>query len=195
MSRSSFAFAVTYFALIGAGFMFVQIPLMQRFSVYLGHPTYSVAVILFAMILAAGAGSWLSDRIPVNANPRWLVWGPLFIAGNLCFWTAAIQPLIDGTIHFGLGGRIAIVVGVVGLAAFPLGTCFPVGLRLVGAICDEAMPWMWGINGAVGVLASVTAVAISMWSGISTSLVVAAAGYALLCIPAIAIGRAARTGA
>jgi len=53
------------------------------------------------------------------------------------------------------------------------------------------MPWMWGVNGATGVLASVTAVAISMWSGISTSLFVAVLAYASLCVPALALRRMA----
>ena len=60
--------SLTYFASIGMGFMFVQIPLMQRFSVYLGHPTYAIAIILFSMILFAGIGSSSSDRFPVDAH-------------------------------------------------------------------------------------------------------------------------------
>jgi len=189
MRAPSFVLAVAYFALIGAGFMFVQIPLMQRFSVYLGHPTYSVAVILAAMILAAGAGSWLSDRIALGA--RFLAALPLAIAASLLAWTAALQPLIDATVHLGLAARIALVAAVVSAASLPLGACFPLGLRLVDAISDDAMPWMWGVNGALGVLASVTAVAISMWSGISTSLYVAALAYAALAVPAWALRREA----
>ena len=64
-----FAQAVLYFALIGAGFMLVQIPYMQRFSVYLGHPTYAVVVILFSMILFAGAGSMLTELLPLTHDP------------------------------------------------------------------------------------------------------------------------------
>ena len=75
------------------------------------------------------------------------------------------------------------------MAAFPLGLCFPVGLRLVGALSEDAMPWMWGVNGAAGVLATVTAVAVSMWSGISTSLYVATLAYALLTLPALVLWR------
>jgi hypothetical protein len=76
---------------------------------------------------------------------------------------------------------------VVSLAALPLGLCFPIGLRVVRRISDDATPWMWGVNGAAGVLASVSAVAISMWTGISTSLYLAAGAYALLVVPALAL--------
>ena len=184
MGGGSFACALLYFGLIGVGFMLVQIPLMQRFSVYLGHPTWSLAVILFSMILATGVGSFLSDRIDVESRPRWLRWGPVLIAANLLFWTGVLQFLIDTTIQFSLPARIAITTAVVAIAALPLGACFPIGLRVVRRISDDATPWMWGINGAAGVLASVSAVAISIWSGISTSLYLAAAAYALLALPA-----------
>jgi len=189
MDRGSFALAVLYMALVGFGFMLVQIPLMQRFSVYLGHPTYSLAITLFAMILATGAGSLLSDRIPVESRPlwRWLI--PLGVSANLVLCTASIQPLIEHAIELGLLARCAVTAILVGVASFPLGLCFPIGLRLVRRISDDAMPWMWGVNGAAGVLASVSALWLSIWSGISTSLVVAACAYALLLVPAVRLGR------
>jgi hypothetical protein len=95
--------------------------------------------------------------------------------------------LIDATIQLGLVQRILVVVTVASLAALPLGLCFPIGLRVVRRISDDATPWMWGVNGAAGVLASVSAVAVSMWSGISTSLYLAAAAYGLLAVPALAL--------
>ena len=66
MDGRSFGHGLAYFSAIGAGFMLIQIPLMQRFSVYLGHPTYAVAVILFSMILATGVGSYLSGSDPAR---------------------------------------------------------------------------------------------------------------------------------
>ncbi len=184
MTLSDFSLAVTYFALIGAGFMFVQIPMMQRFSVYLGHPSYSLGVILFSMILATGAGSWFSDRLDIESRSIWTRAIPVAIALNLLVWTLAIQPVIESTVQLDLLGRVAVTATIVGLAAFPLGLCFPVGLRLVGRISTQATPWMWGVNGAAGVLASVTAVGISIWVGISTSLYLATAAYALVAVPA-----------
>lgn len=190
MSGRSFALSCLYFVSIGAGFMFVQIPLMQRFSVYLGHPTYAVAVILPSMILATGLGSYWSDRLDLEGRPRWLSLLPLGIAANLLLWTLALQPLIDGTLQGGLGVRILVVSAVVSCAALPLGVCFPLGLRLVRRISEDALPWMWGVNGAASVLASVAAVVISMWAGISVTLGAATACYALLALPVVALWRA-----
>jgi hypothetical protein len=158
--------------------MFVQIPLIQRFSIYLGHPTYTVAIILFSMILATGIGSYLSDLIDVEGRVAWLVAIPL-----------SIQPIIDSTIQRGLLERSGIVIALVSLVALPLGTCFPLGLRLVRRVSEDALPWMWGVNGACGVLASVSAVAVSMWSGINTSLLLATLLYTALVLPALALWR------
>jgi len=189
MKASSFAMAVLYFSLIGLGFMFVQIPLMQRFSVYLGHPVYSLAVTLFSMILATGIGSSLSDRLDVERRPKWLYVIPVVIACNLLVWTLSIQAIINWTLEMGLTGRILVTVAIVSISALPLGLCFPIGLRLVRRISEDAMPWMWGVNGAFGVLASVSAVAVSIWSGISSSLYMAAAAYALILFPAVLLWR------
>jgi len=187
LERRTFLHALLYFALIGTGFMLVQIPLIQRFSVYLGHPTYAVAVILFSMILATGAGSFASDRIPVEGAGRWTVIGPVGIAVILLLAVFSIQPLIDSTLRYSLAARCAVVIGMVGIAAFPLGFCFPLGLRLVRRLSEDATPWMWGINGAFGVLSSVSAIWISMWIGIDTSLRIAVLSYLLLAVPATAL--------
>lgn len=182
--NSVFLSGLLYFACIGTGFMMVQIPLMQRFSVYLGHPVYAVAVLLFSMILAAGAGSFLSDRIEVSRNARWTILVPSSIVSLLLLIYMVSGPLITLTISQGLLVRCLIVIALVSLAAIPMGMCFPLGLRLFRQYSRQCLPWMWGINGATGVLASVFAVAISMWSGINTSLLLAIACYALLAVPA-----------
>jgi fumarate reductase subunit D len=175
-----FAQALAYFGLIGAGFMLVQIPFLQRFSVYLGHPTWTLAVILFGMICFTGVGSALSDRIALEA--RWLPGLPLAVAILLVGEILLIQPLIQATAAWSLAGRTALVLALLAPVSVLLGTAFPLGARLVGAASDQATAWLWGVNGACGVLASVSAVAISMWFGIHRNLWLAAIAYALVAL-------------
>jgi hypothetical protein len=182
MPMGLFAGALTYFALIGLGFMFVQIPFLQRFSVYLGHPTYTFSIILFLMILSAGLGSIRSERVDVERSPR-LVLIPLGIAALVLLETALLQPVMDATIGWGLPGRTLTVSLFVAPLAFLLGYCFPVGLRLTGRHSDRVTAWMWGVNGACGVMASILAVMVSMWLGIHTNLLIAAVLYGLLALP------------
>jgi hypothetical protein len=136
------------------------------------------------MIIAAGVGSFLSDRIQISRLSQWTLWLPATIVSLLLVIYVISGPIIDSTISQSLLARCLIVVVIVGVAAVPMGMCFPLGLRLFRQYSEASLPWMWGVNGATGVLASVFAVAISMWSGINTSLLIAVLCYGLLAIPA-----------
>ena len=190
MESASFATSAAYFGMIGVGYMLIQIPILQRFSVYLGHPTYTFAIILFSMICFTGIGSFVSDRFPVERN-RWVLKLPLAIGAAVLLLIYAIQPTMDATIQFGLPVRSFVVIACTAPISVLLGFCFPVGMVLVGRLSPEATAWMWGVNGAAGVLASIMAVGISMWLGIHVNLLVAGFLYMLLPLPAHMLERKA----
>jgi hypothetical protein len=176
-----FRSALAYFTLIGLGFMLIQIPMLQRFSIYLGHPTYTFSIVLFLMILSAGLGSLMSDRIRLERGAP--VRLPILIGAAVIVEALLMQPAIDTTLGWPLAGRTAVVAAFIAPLAFALGLCFPIGMRLVGHHSDRLTAWMWGVNGASGVIASILAVMGSMWLGINSSLLVAAILYALLALP------------
>jgi hypothetical protein len=184
-----FGAAVLYFALIGTGFMMVQIPYIQRFSVYLGHPTYAVVVILFSMILFAGVGSMLSDLLPLR--PISVFGVPALIAAALGISLMAIRSVTHSTVIYSLPVRSLIVLAFAAPVSLLLGCCFPLGMRLLGRISDTATSWMWGVNGACSVLASAAAVGLSMWVSIDASLAVGALCYLVLTLPALRLLRGA----
>lgn len=180
--KGVFSNALAYFAIIGLAFMLIQIPFLQRFSVYLGHPTYTFSVILFLMILSAGLGSFASDRVDVDRSRR-LVLLPIGVFVAVVIEALVLQPIVESTVGWGLPGRTLVVAVFVAPLAFALGFCFPIGLRLVGGRAPELTAWMWGVNGACGVMASIVAVMVSMWLGIQVNLFIAASLYLLLAIP------------
>lgn len=182
MGMRAFSWGLTYFALIGAGFMFIQIPFLQRFSVYLGHPTYTFSVILFLMILSAGGGSLVSERLGIDHSLR-LQTLTFSIAAMILLEAALLQLVMDATIGWGLQGRTVVVALFVVPLACALGCCFPLGMRLVGRHSPRVAAWLWGVNGACGVLASIVAVIVSVWLGIQANLWIAAGVYALLALP------------
>ncbi len=186
-----FWMGILYFALIGMGFMFIQIGLMQRFSVLLGHPVHAVVVILFTMIAAAGLGSLLSERVTTKSRRGFLLALPLAASLTLIGTLIIIQPVISATMAASLLVRSLVVVGLVAPLSLLLGMFFPIGMRLVGKLSEEATPWMWAVNGGCGVLAGVIAVAVSMWLGIDWNLGIAAAAYALIALPALILLRSA----
>jgi hypothetical protein len=182
-----FSAAVSYFALIGFGFMLVQIPFMQRFSVYLGHPTYAVVVVLFSMILFTGGGSMLSERLPLR--PAALLAVPCLIAALLVIAMVTVSQALEATIALPLAARCLVVLTFAAPVSLLLGCCFPLGMRLLGRVSDATTSWMWGVNGACGVLASAAGVCLSMWAGIDASLGIAALCYLALSVPALALFR------
>ena len=126
---------------------------------------YTFSIVLFTMILAAGVGSVWSDRIDAR-NGRAIRGLPFAIAA-LILLDAFLMPLVmDATLAFGLTGRTIVAVLFIVPVACAVGCCFPIGMRLVRGHSESVTAWMWGVNGAAGVLALIVAVMISMWLGI-----------------------------
>ena len=157
-----------YFATIGMGFMLVEISQMQRLVIFLGHPTYSLAVVLFTLLLSSGLGSFTTGQIAPGNLARA---GALRLGGLLamlaCF--GALTPLIitmfesANTIQ-----RIAVAIAIIFPLGFFMGMAFPLGMKMAGQRAVELGPWLWGVNGAMSVCASVLAVAIALTASIST---------------------------
>jgi len=168
-----------YFSLIGMGFMLAEISLLQYFSVYLGHPIYSLGVCLFSLILASGLGSLTSDRLRLSTRGKLLAWG-MIVATYLVIMERVLPTVFQSTTDHERLVRIGISLAAIMPLGFLLGFAFPTGMRLVEAVDREPTPWFWGINGATGVLASVLGVMLSMSLGINTTMLIAAACYLLL---------------
>ena len=170
-----------YFSLIGMGFMLSEIALLQYFSVYLGHPIYSLGVCLFSLILASGLGSLTSDWLKLGTRRRLLAWGCSVVV-YLVVMERVLPSIFQATTDRERLVRIGISLAAIMPLGFLLGFAFPTGMRLVSAIDTQPTPWFWGINGATGVLASVLGVMLSMSFGINVTILISAACY-LLVIP------------
>jgi hypothetical protein len=170
-----------YFLLIGVAFMFVEISLIQRMSLFLGHPIYSLAIVLFSVVLATGLGSLFSHRaVPLSVSS--LVGWPLVLAvylGLLPLWWG---KLLDETETGSLIERASVCLVMVVPAGVLMGFMFPTGMRLCTRIDSRITPWVWAVNGAAGVLASGAVVLVSINTSLNDSLRVGAVAYALLAV-------------
>jgi spermidine synthase len=176
-----------YFMLIGLGFMAVEIGLLQRLSVFLGHPIYSLSVVLFSLILTTGLGSLLSDRLPLNTPGKLALWSGLAGAYiiSLPLW---LPPILLGYDSAGLLARCSLCVAVITPAGLLMGFGFPTGMRLASAVDPTPTPWFWGINGAAGVLAAGATVGLSIAFGISWAMALGGLCYLMLYPAARLIG-------
>jgi hypothetical protein len=182
MALGRFAWTMTYFGIIGGGYMLIQIALLQRFSTYIGHPTYTLAIVLCSMLLFTGVGSLAAERLVGRRSGGSLAWLPLLIAMALIVTAMALPRIAAITVADGLLMRSLWVLLFTGSLSVLLGMCFPIGVRLVGDR-PEVVAWAWGVNGALGVLASIVAVGLSIWVSIDTNFWVAAVLYAALVLP------------
>ncbi|MGH9816167.1 MAG: hypothetical protein ACRD6I_08830, partial [Candidatus Acidiferrales bacterium] len=174
--------AVLYFISIGLGFLLVEIAMMQQLSILLGHPIYSMAVVLAGVILAAGVGSLASGRLRFLTSMASR--GPAFAAALVVVaYSAAVVPAIHASVAGVLWQRIAVSLALVVPCGFVMGFCFPVGLRWMVQLNRHAhLPWMWALNGAASVLASFVAILISMETSITTSALTGGACYLLAAV-------------
>lgn len=178
-----------YFALLGLGFLFVEIPLLQRFILYLGQPAYAFAAVTSTLLVAAGAGSgYLSSRLSLRlALP--------LITLLIIIYPFLLPPMFDVTLKFPFAGRVAITA----VALFPLGILlgipFPGGLRLVAQESSGLIPWIWAVNGCASVISAVLAAMIALTWGFSVVLWSASLAYALAGLVIISAIRGRGSGA
>lgn len=175
-----------YFLFIGIGFMTVEIGLLQRTSVFLGHPIYSLSVLLFTLILATGIGSLLSDRLKLDTRSSFALWATLTAGyiSALPLWFSHVFPSFESATLLVRAGLCIVTIAPAGIL---MGFAFPTGMRLISSVDRKPTPWFWGINGAAGVLASTFAVACSIAFGISVTLLVGGVFYLLLIPTALSL--------
>ncbi|HEV3512569.1 MAG TPA: class I SAM-dependent methyltransferase [Candidatus Sulfotelmatobacter sp.] len=177
-----------YFVAVGLGYILVEIAFIQRFVLFLGHPTYALTVVIFLLLLSSGAGSLVSRRWLARAEMGWiplalvivvLLAEVLFLPGRLAAWVGLGFPyrlLVSGALLVPLG--------------FVMGMPFPTGLRALASAptaelpresssADNAIEWAWAMNAAASVLGSVLAMVIAIQFGLTVTLACGAAAYLL----------------
>lgn len=144
-----------YFAAIGAGFMLLENTLLQRFVLYLGHPSYAATVILASLLFGMGLGSTFAARIGVARLQRL----GLAIVALLSIILLSLPPLMTTTLGLDLAARVAVTFVILAPVGGALGLFLPLGMVRFG---DVDKPWFWAINGAFGVVAGVLSLALAM---------------------------------
>jgi hypothetical protein len=168
-----------YFAALGAGFMLLEVALLQRFVLLLGHPVYSLTVTLFSLLLGTGFGSLVSRRVTFDSvRTAGLLAIATVIVGAVAA-AFALPSVIDFAIAWPLSVRLGLAALLMTPAGILLGVPLPAGMRLLASRRPALIPWGWGMNGAFSVVGATLAVFIAMNWGFSATLLSGAAVYAL----------------
>jgi spermidine synthase len=195
-SRPSRWFAwLAYFGALGAGFMLIEVAVLQRFVLLLGHPVYSLTVTLFSLLLGTGLGARWSRGFPDRSLRRTGTIALVLVAALCSVIIGVVTPLVAWAIPFARGARIAIAVAVLVPLGIALGVPMPTGLRILSAKAPQMIPWAWGINGALSVVGATLAIFIAMNWGFNTALLAASGAYLVgLCGFRLATGSPAGAG-
>lgn len=172
-----------YFAMLGLGFIMVEVPLLQRFVLYLGHPVYAITTILFSILLFSGLGSFLTRRVTAAGARGWVLRSIPALLALLLVYNVSLERIFHLTQEQSQAGKIAVSVLLLLPLGLLMGMPFPSMLKRVSEWSATAVPWCWGVNGATSVLGSVSVVIVALSSGFSMSLWLGMAAYAgaILC--------------
>ncbi len=160
-----------YFLFLGVGYILVQVALIQKFVLFLGHPTYALTVIIFSMLVFSSLGSrWSETERP---------WIPLAVAALVGVLALSVAALTDAGITWPLWLKALTASAAIAPAAILMGMPFPQGLRWLEARQAPAVRWAWSINAASSVLGSAAAIFLAIYLGLRGTLLMGGLCYLL----------------
>ena len=165
----------TWFAALGVGFMFLEIALMQKLTLFLGHPAYALSVVLTGVLAFSGVGSLLSGRMQPRArNLTLVVCGIAIIGLAYSLW---LGTWLDSLLGLSFSMRVGAALLLLAPISLLLGMPFPLGIRALEGAAPTLVPWGWAVNGFLSVLSSMLATLTAMQTGFATLMLAAAFIY------------------
>jgi predicted membrane-bound spermidine synthase len=174
-----------YFLSIGAGYILIEMALIQKFVLFLGHPTYALTVVIFSMLVSSGLGSYFSRRILGDSGLR-LLRALALIAVLVALLAAIVTPLLAAGVGLPLALKFAITVALISPAGFVMGMPFPTALKRLEEWHKPSVRWAWSLNAAASVLGSVGSLVCAIYLGLVQTLL--AGGLLYLAALAVAVG-------
>src|SRR5438552_2189575 len=170
-----YAASIVYFACLGMGFIAVELTLLQNLTLLVGHPIFTLSILLFTILAAGGFGSALSGRVPARG-------ACLAVAALGAIAAFDLPKLIPLLLPFQLNVRAAIAVALIAPFGMMMGMPFPQGLRQTGKGSLPAAPFYWGLNGIMSVIGSVGTVVLALIFGFHVVMLAASACYLFAAI-------------
>jgi hypothetical protein len=173
--KSVLAFLL-YFLAIGAGYILIEVALIQKFVLFLGHPTYALTVVIFSLLVSSGIGSYASGRVIGVSAARWraVLGGVAILIVLLAFDVTVLLPkAITLPIAWKVVGSVALIFP----AGFLMGMPFPTGLARLEKWQSASVRWAWSLNAAASVLGSVAALVLAIYWGLVQTLLIGGVLY------------------
>lgn len=173
--------ALLFFLFIGAGYILIQVSLIQKFVLFLGHPTYALTVIIFSMLLSSGVGSYVSKTLLHGSRSRLrITLGAIAVGVGIL--SLLLTPVAEGGVMLPLPLKILTSIALISPVGFLMGMPFPTGLTLLERAMPSSVRWAWAVNAAASVLGSAAAMFLAIYMGLSATLLIGAALYILALV-------------
>ena len=167
-----------YFVCIGTGYILIQVALIQKFVLFLGHPTYALTVIIFSMLISSGLGSYCSRRLTGESSNTGRLSAVLI---GVAVTVTALAYLAAPVSEFGVGWplplKALVTVCLIAPAGFLMGIPFPTGLTRLEQNFPQAVRWAWALNAAASVLGSAAAICLAIYIGLRATVLMGAFLY------------------
>jgi hypothetical protein len=165
-----------YFLSLGFAYMFIEMVLIQKFILFLGHPVYSVSIVLFTILSSSGVGSLFSQRLKIREGRALALVIPI-LSGAVALYLIALPNLFKLLLGQKLFIRILTSPILIGPLGFIMGMPFPLGIRRVNKLNPDLIPWVCSINGCSSVLGSILPVTIALSLGFPSVLALGGVVY------------------
>lgn len=154
---------LAFFASLGLAYLLVEITTIQRLVLYLGHPTYSLTVVLASFLVFSGLGAATAGR--ARSPRRAGVAASLAVVALLALHGLLLPGLLEDTLAQGEAARVTIAIAAIAPLAFVMGMPFPCGLAMLRGEAPGLVAWAFGVNGAASVVASILSIVVGMEVG------------------------------
>jgi SAM-dependent methyltransferase len=174
-SAGPYTGSVFYFAALGFGFIAIELALLQNLILLVGHPIYTLSVLLFTLLAMGGIGSSISKRVPI-----WIACIAVAVIGGI--EALALPKLVPALLWLPLWGRIACAVVLIAPLGLVMGMPFPSGLRQTGSGALPEPPFYWGLNGIMSVIGSIVTVFVALMAGFQAAMLMGSVCYVLAAL-------------
>jgi hypothetical protein len=170
-----YAASVIYFAALGFGFIAVELALLQNLILLVGHPIFTLSVLLFTLLAMGGIGSAISQRVPM-----WLACVTVAVIGGI--EAIALPRLVPALLWLPLSARIVCAMVLIAPLGLVMGMPFPSGLRRTGSGSLPEPPFYWGLNGIMSVIGSIATVFVALMAGFQAAMLMGGVCYVLAAL-------------
>jgi spermidine synthase/MFS family permease len=178
---------IIYFSCLGLAFMFIELSLIHKFTLFLGHPIYSVSLVYSSFLFFAGLGSlhsnfWVKKIGGSTQFALSLIVAAIVLIGIVLYYI--FIPLLSGFLHLKMLLKFTLCFLNLAPLAYFMGMPFPLGMDFLRQKSVSSVPMVLAANGSFSVIGALGGGLLVVYIGIPATLFTGFAFYLLtpLCL-------------